>query len=654
MRSLTAFVCGLTALRITGCAGPEPLVLTPALAAKQAQLAQEDADKQAAVRQADSDHRAAIKAAVAACGAGDCKRVLDFCEHDASVDTPLGRIRLYSDRPHYETEENAACTDGLIAASKTSPDAALAAFRTEAPVDHRAFLALTSWKAFAAGDAAVKANDLVCHGLTSATWALDDDLLNGTAYELLEARLSACDALIQILGEGGGAYARGVPVAKDARGALDADIERCRLQNVEDPAAVCDASFAEITLPTLDPALAGPILRARCATAQPAAFDSGARACVALASLEMKTKPTPKSFEDALALLERSCTLDVHRCDTGSADGMGVVGPSFQLPPALGAKLAAWLYARRTASDVRGASLYVGALLGGRGMRKDPARARTIGKELCDMTEAAGSGASCMAYAWTLSEPERTSANTLAQARVIAEAQAEQQQLAALRDPQRLRHDAHVAADSAAAQAQTAGETAEHNRREARYQRETAAAAQAAGDAVIEAARARSEAAQAQADSEKAARDQAALQGLASQVQSFRGPAGSIAGGAAAPAVTRRPPPQQRAPIARPAGVIDAPPPPAPTCAPLHASCSSPSQCCGGTMLGNRGNYCTNGTCCVMELGHCSVTEDCCNAGLTVNDVCGTQNLCCRPTGVPSNSDGSVCCNGGDPRTGCR
>jgi hypothetical protein len=98
---------------------------------------------------------------------------------------------------------------------------------------------------------------------------------------------------------------------------------------------------------------------------------------------------------------------------------------------------------------------------------------------------------------------------------------------------------------------------------------------------------------------------------------------------------------------------IAATPAPAPACAPLHAACNSTTQCCGGTMLGNAGNYCTNGACCVMELGKCDITEDCCNAGLKVNDVCGTSKSCCRPAGVPSNIDGSVCCNGGNPRTGC-
>jgi hypothetical protein len=157
----------------------------------------------------------------------------------------------------------------------------------------------------------------------------------------------------------------------------------------------------------------------------------------------------------------------------------------------------------------------------------------------------------------------------------------------------------------------------------------------------------------------KADRDRQAILGLTQQVaQSVDHASAELATRPRpAPVVTvapvQKPPTAEGKPTTRPI-VIDTPAPPPPACAPLHASCNSTTQCCGGTMLGNRGNYCTNGACCVMELGPCNVTEDCCNAGLSVGDVCGAAKVCCRPTGVLSNSDGSVCCNGGNPRVGCR
>ena len=96
-------------------------------------------------------------------------------------------------------------------------------------------------------------------------------------------------------------------------------------------------------------------------------------------------------------------------------------------------------------------------------------------------------------------------------------------------------------------------------------------------------------------------------------------------------------------------------------CAPLGATCNAQITCCGqGQGFSIGANDCPQGRCCAQNSAKCTTDLDCCNvtpsptpAGGTVFDVCGAAKLCCRPKGVPSNDDGSVCCHGGNPHTGC-
>lgn len=131
-------------------------------------------------------------------------------------------------------------------------------------------------------------------------------------------------------------------------------------------------------------------------------------------------------------------------------------------------------------------------------------------------------------------------------------------------------------------------------------------------------------------------------------------PSGARPGGTSPAQLTPSSPPSAILPPSTPSGA-------GPQCAPLGAACNAKISCCGqGQGFSIGANDCPRGTCCAQNSAKCTVNADCCNvtpvqspAGVPLYDVCGRAKVCCRPKGVPSNDDGTVCCNGGNPHSGC-
>jgi hypothetical protein len=327
----------------------------------------EDYLAEARAKQAKEKQDLAAKAD--ACAAGNCAALTQYC-----LSSEIGAA--YS------------CTEQLKAVRTKNFDAALGLYKQVANKDYSAYLQFGLWGMDAATDP--KVDQTICNEITSTTWASDGDPNNGEKEDLAESRARTCERLADRLAKGD---------KPDLAKALELKRQSCDLRHEADPEDDCAMFhlFVAYDVKKANPALAATYLRPWCDAAKPKRGDKGAAACMTLAEV-MAGSPSDRA--GAAELAKKACTNDRGLC--GSA--MTVFMALSKEAPGEARKLADWLYANKTATDVRGTEAYVFALQQGVGGPKDPAKSAAISKELCGSL-ARGASMQCFTQCYGASVP---------------------------------------------------------------------------------------------------------------------------------------------------------------------------------------------------------------------------------------------------------
>ncbi|MDB4938651.1 MAG: hypothetical protein JWP87_5623 [Labilithrix sp.] len=416
----------------------------------------------------------------AQCAANDCAALVAECRSVANR-------RADADR-------RSACEKAIAEVVRTAPGAALDAVRVLASEDRERYRELGKLSRGADPVIAARAARVLCAELAEPEWAVDDDLLNGDAYDLAHDRGRACETL-------GGKLVSGEGVDKDVAKALAARRLACELGKKTDPTETCDglAAFVDYEVPKLDPILAAPALRGRCEG------EKQARSCLALADLLIGPDGAPQvsktTAKEAAALGERACTLDAESCNAWF-----LLYRVSKSDPDAALASAKWFWDHKSPVNVQGATTYPLFVRDGIGIKKDPAKAAAMFREACEMTSARWSWAACGLYASLMKEgPEKQEMKGRADARKQAQLSSDNARVAAESDANKARYMASFTAQDQARdarqKAQRDRETAEDR---AKAEREAALSAaqkreaRRAEEAAIQAADARSRAAAAE------------------------------------------------------------------------------------------------------------------------------------------------------------
>lgn len=282
------------------------------------------------------------------------------------------------------------CTKQLKRIRATSPDAALSVYRPASINNYSVFLDLASW----AGEetSPLTVGEAVCQYTMVPTWTTDDDPTNGEKEDLAGTRARACEAL--------GTRTMKSPNA-DLTKVLGYKRQACELQREVDPEDECVLYhlFLGNDLKKGNPSLAASALRPLCDAAKPKPRDPGAAACRTLAEIMVES---PSDRANAVELAKKAYTNDRDLTNTA----IGIYSSLAKEAPGEARKLAEWLYTSKTASDVRGAEVWVMALAQGVGAPPDQAKSHAVAKELCESL-ARGSSNACYQHCANVPAGER-------------------------------------------------------------------------------------------------------------------------------------------------------------------------------------------------------------------------------------------------------